>query len=519
MDTTKIGIALERNRALQAKLKSALGEGVATLAALEKDINRVQGPLLGYPTQVNKKDKTLSFGAGADFFSDPATGEVAPKCPAAIAKQQIRDSIRPYLEATAATVTASANLIGFAETTRDESPPAEAAAAAAVIAAEAILAAVAIAGAATAGNTTGKGSKGSKGGNNKKNTAKRLLSEKIASELGVGVAWSAAEESVLVAAVDEYQGHDWPAIAETVNSSLDSEATADSSSSSAIEAAVAAAVGLKRKRNAMACFQHYQQALNPCLVKGPWTAREDEELTEAVQTFGSTGKQFWCAVADQLDGRAPSQCRERWLKSVSPDLNKGSWSELEERVLILAVRAKAHTLPSSSQNLGVASSSAEAAAAAAASLSSSSASSSSSSSSSPSTAGPPTPPLLLGVDFAINWKDVSTHVPGRDGPKCREKWCNGLSPALRHGDWTSAEDDALQAGVASKGMGNWSAVAKESFPSGSRTDATCKLRWGKLKKGQLKEHAKRAREVAGALPAKLNRRKQVPALVNADFCA
>ena len=47
----------------------------------------------------------------------------------------------------------------------------------------------------------------------------------------------------------------------------------------------------------------------------------------------------WVQVADCLAGRAASQCRERWTKSLDPALTKGRWTAPEERRLYLAVRA------------------------------------------------------------------------------------------------------------------------------------------------------------------------------------
>jgi hypothetical protein len=50
--------------------------------------------------------------------------------------------------------------------------------------------------------------------------------------------------------------------------------------------------------------------------RGRWTLEEDAALTKAVQKHGRE----WNAVASLVPGRARSQCSQRWLKNVDPEM-------------------------------------------------------------------------------------------------------------------------------------------------------------------------------------------------------
>ncbi|KAI9259584.1 hypothetical protein BDA99DRAFT_513606 [Phascolomyces articulosus] len=61
---------------------------------------------------------------------------------------------------------------------------------------------------------------------------------------------------------------------------------------------------------------------------GNWTQEEDDKLRFAIQTFGE--KSAWKDVADLVLTRTPSQCRNRWLRTLSPDIKRGLWSQEEQ---------------------------------------------------------------------------------------------------------------------------------------------------------------------------------------------
>jgi len=82
-------------------------------------------------------------------------------------------------------------------------------------------------------------------------------------------------------------------------------------------------------------FQHvldrWNKVLNPALVKGSWTAKEDECIAKWVEAHGPKN---WSALATTLPGRLGKQCRERWVNNLSPELNRQPWTEEEDSLLI-----------------------------------------------------------------------------------------------------------------------------------------------------------------------------------------
>ncbi|XP_077215474.1 uncharacterized protein LOC143850024 [Tasmannia lanceolata] len=69
------------------------------------------------------------------------------------------------------------------------------------------------------------------------------------------------------------------------------------------------------------------------VVKGQWTAEEDELLVRLVDQYG---EKKWSQIAQKLVGRIGKQCRERWHNHLRPDIKKDIWSEEEERLLVEA---------------------------------------------------------------------------------------------------------------------------------------------------------------------------------------
>ena len=46
------------------------------------------------------------------------------------------------------------------------------------------------------------------------------------------------------------------------------------------------------------------------------------------------GTKKWSFIARQLNGRLGKQCRERWYNHLNPDINKGEWTDEEDRILL-----------------------------------------------------------------------------------------------------------------------------------------------------------------------------------------
>ncbi|EQC40127.1 hypothetical protein SDRG_02778 [Saprolegnia diclina VS20] len=83
------------------------------------------------------------------------------------------------------------------------------------------------------------------------------------------------------------------------------------------------------------CLHRWNKVLKPGLLKGAWSAEEDDVLRSLMLKFG-VGNIRWADVANHIQGRTGKQCRERWRNCLSPDINKGEWSAMEDEVMFRA---------------------------------------------------------------------------------------------------------------------------------------------------------------------------------------
>uniref|UniRef100_A0A7S1FZI9 Uncharacterized protein n=1 Tax=Corethron hystrix TaxID=216773 RepID=A0A7S1FZI9_9STRA len=67
------------------------------------------------------------------------------------------------------------------------------------------------------------------------------------------------------------------------------------------------------------------------MIKRYWTESEDEQLRNLVKRHGLPN---WNTIADSMDGRNRKQCRERWMNNLRPDIKKGHWTDVEDRIII-----------------------------------------------------------------------------------------------------------------------------------------------------------------------------------------
>ena len=79
-------------------------------------------------------------------------------------------------------------------------------------------------------------------------------------------------------------------------------------------------------RSPIQCFNRWTKILQPGLIKGPWTSGEDYKLLEWIKKEGPTK---WTQCADFIKARSGKQCRERWSHTLNPKVVKGNWT-LEE---------------------------------------------------------------------------------------------------------------------------------------------------------------------------------------------
>lgn len=61
--------------------------------------------------------------------------------------------------------------------------------------------------------------------------------------------------------------------------------------------------------------------------------QEDQKLRELVLL---KGPKKWSTIANELPGRIGKQCRERWHNHLNPDIVKSTWTEEEDKAILLA---------------------------------------------------------------------------------------------------------------------------------------------------------------------------------------
>ena len=106
---------------------------------------------------------------------------------------------------------------------------------------------------------------------------------------------------------------------------LDSLLTS-SSSSAAAATATATTSAAAAATAAPAPFQIVKGA-------GTWTNEEDEIVYQMVVAHG-VGNIKWSVIAAELPGRLGKQVRERWYNHLDPNVNKGPWTDAEDKLIM-----------------------------------------------------------------------------------------------------------------------------------------------------------------------------------------
>ncbi|KAJ6759878.1 SNRNA-ACTIVATING PROTEIN COMPLEX SUBUNIT 4 [Salix purpurea] len=159
------------------------------------------------------------------------------------------------------------------------------------------------------------------------------------------------------------------------------------------------AVSLGTNRTPFQCLSRFQRSLNARILKREWTKEEDAQLRAAVETYG---ERDWQSVASTLEGRAGTQCSNRWKKTLHPAIRRvGRWTLDEDKRLKVAVK-------------------------------------------------------LFGPK---KWDKIAQFVPGRTQVQCRERWVNCLDPSMNRDEWTEEEDLRLKAAIEECGY-CWSKAAR-----------------------------------------------------------
>ena len=71
---------------------------------------------------------------------------------------------------------------------------------------------------------------------------------------------------------------------------------------------------------------------NQILNKGPWSDKEDQLLRNWVEKHGPFN---WTKCSEYIKGRSGKQCREHWNNSLDPNLLKGQWTSEEDLLIMI----------------------------------------------------------------------------------------------------------------------------------------------------------------------------------------
>ncbi|MDR1434985.1 MAG: hypothetical protein LBI77_01100 [Puniceicoccales bacterium] len=195
--------------------------------------------------------------------------------------------------------------------------------------------------------------------------------------------WNEAEDQQLISLVQEHGTGNWKVIADQIP-------------------------GRSNKQ----CRIRWFDSLDPSKKSGHWTREEKQQLINLVQQNG-TGN--WPAIATQIAGRTPKQCRDRWLNSLNPSNNKGAWTREEDQQLINFVEQEG----------------------------------------------------------TGNWPAIAAQITGRTPKQCRHRWLSSLNPSKNREPWTQEEDKRLVEQFQKMGS-KWAQIAK-FFPD--RIDSDLRNRW------------------------------------------
>jgi hypothetical protein len=88
-------------------------------------------------------------------------------------------------------------------------------------------------------------------------------------------------------------------------------------------------------RSTKQVLSHWKKVANPSIVRGSWTGEEDKLI---LQWVFQNGPQKWSGLAEHLPGRIAKQCRERWLNHLDPRIKRTTWTAVEDRIIMEAIR-------------------------------------------------------------------------------------------------------------------------------------------------------------------------------------
>jgi Myb-like DNA-binding domain len=164
---------------------------------------------------------------------------------------------------------------------------------------------------------------------------------------------------------------------------------------------------------------------------GPWTSEDVELLEKLVEQYKDSAPR-WNDVAANFSNHSAIECLTKWQSMTNNPVikGKGSWTPEEDQIL--------------------------------------------------------TEKRLL---YGRKWAKIASHLPGRQGKQCRERYVNHLNPELKKGEWTDDEEAILIAMHQHHGN-RWANISKQ-LPG--RSDNDVKNHWYSTIQRKFAQHGQAVR--------------------------
>jgi Myb-like DNA-binding domain len=170
-------------------------------------------------------------------------------------------------------------------------------------------------------------------------------------------------------------------------------------------------------------------SLERVVAHGTWTMEEVELLQRLIEEFRE-GAPRWNDVAANFQNHSAVECLTKWQEMTNnPAIKgKGSWTPEEDQIL----REKRAL-------------------------------------------------------YGRKWAKIASHLPGRQGKQCRERFVNHLNPELKKGEWTDDEEAVLIAMRQDHGN-QWANISKQ-LPG--RSDNDVKNHWYSTVQRKFAQHGEK----------------------------